>query len=152
MSEIQLNDPQTLYRRWEDSQWNPFEIDLDARPEQWAAMRRRPTGLVYWALSSLMVAEERITTKFSGLVGAYGTEEEATFLVDPAGRRGAAHAVLRPLPGRGRSPRRPRSPPTSSGPGSRSRPPSARSSTRRWSRPTSALVAAPGDLPPRSAS
>jgi ribonucleoside-diphosphate reductase beta chain len=27
-----------------------------------------------------MVAEERITTKFSGLVGSYGTEEEATFL------------------------------------------------------------------------
>jgi ribonucleoside-diphosphate reductase beta chain len=27
-----------------------------------------------------MVAEERITTKFSGLVGAYGDEEEATFL------------------------------------------------------------------------
>ena len=37
-------------------------------------------SLVYWALASLMVAEERITTKFSGLVGAYGTEEEATFL------------------------------------------------------------------------
>jgi ribonucleoside-diphosphate reductase beta chain len=36
--------------------------------------------LVLWALSSLMVAEERITTKFSGLVGAYGSEEEATFL------------------------------------------------------------------------
>ena len=32
------------------------------------------------SLSSLMVAEERITTKFSGLVGAYGIEEEATFL------------------------------------------------------------------------
>ncbi len=27
-----------------------------------------------------MVAEERITTKFSGLVSAYGSEEEATFL------------------------------------------------------------------------
>ncbi len=27
-----------------------------------------------------MVAEERITTKFSGLVGAHGNEEEATFL------------------------------------------------------------------------
>jgi ribonucleoside-diphosphate reductase beta chain len=37
-------------------------------------------SLVFWALSSLMVAEERITTKFSGLVGAYGSEEEATFL------------------------------------------------------------------------
>ena len=36
--------------------------------------------LVYWVLSSLMVAEERITTKFSGLVGAHGSEEEATFL------------------------------------------------------------------------
>jgi ribonucleoside-diphosphate reductase beta chain len=33
-----------------------------------------------FVLSSLMVAEERITTKFSGLVGAYGSEEEATFL------------------------------------------------------------------------
>ncbi|MEA2368797.1 MAG: ribonucleoside-diphosphate reductase beta chain, partial [Thermoleophilaceae bacterium] len=37
-------------------------------------------GLVLWALSSLMVAEERITTKFGGLVLAYGSEEEATFL------------------------------------------------------------------------
>ncbi len=37
-------------------------------------------GLIYWLLASLMVAEERITTKFSGLVGAYGSEEEATFL------------------------------------------------------------------------
>ena len=30
-AEIQLNDPQTLYRRWEDSQWSPFEIDSRAR-------------------------------------------------------------------------------------------------------------------------
>ena len=36
--------------------------------------------LIYWVLASLMVAEERITTKFSGLVGAHGSEEEATFL------------------------------------------------------------------------
>ena len=35
---------------------------------------------MYFVLSSLMVAEERITTKFSGLVGAHGSEEEATFL------------------------------------------------------------------------
>ena len=37
-------------------------------------------GLVHWALSSLMVAEERITTKFAGLVMAAESEEEATFL------------------------------------------------------------------------
>jgi ribonucleoside-diphosphate reductase beta chain len=35
---------------------------------------------VYWALSSLMVAEERITTKFAGLVMAGDSEEETTFL------------------------------------------------------------------------
>jgi ribonucleoside-diphosphate reductase beta chain len=37
-------------------------------------------SLFEFVLGSLMVAEERITTKFSGLVGAYGSEEEATFL------------------------------------------------------------------------
>src|SRR5207244_11557806 len=72
--------PQTLYRRWEDSQWSPFSIDLSADHDQWAAMKGEQRELIAFALSSLMVAEERITTKFSGLVGAYGSEEEATFL------------------------------------------------------------------------
>lgn len=79
-AEIQLNDPQTLYRRWEDSQWSPFAIDLAADREQWAQMSGEDRDLIFYVLSSLMVAEERITTKFSGLVGAYGSEEEATFL------------------------------------------------------------------------
>ena len=42
--EIQLNDPQTLYRRWEDSQWSPVR-DRPRPPtkRQWArAGRRRP--------------------------------------------------------------------------------------------------------------
>lgn len=78
--DIQLNDPQTLYRRWEDSQWSPFTIDLARDREQWPRLDEGQRGLVYFALSSLMVAEERITTKFSGLVGAHGSEEEATFL------------------------------------------------------------------------
>ena len=78
--EIQLNDPQTLYRRWEDSQWSPFAIDLAADHEQWAQMTGEDRDLIFYVLSSLMVAEERITTKFSGLLGAYGSEEEATFL------------------------------------------------------------------------
>jgi ribonucleoside-diphosphate reductase beta chain len=77
---LQLNDPQTLYRRWEDSQWSPFAIDLEADREQWPRLGEEQRGLAYFALSSLLVAEERITTKFSGLVGAHGTEEEATFL------------------------------------------------------------------------
>jgi ribonucleoside-diphosphate reductase beta chain len=80
VTDIHLNDPQTLYRHWEDAQWSPFAIALDRDRAQWAEMGEQDRGLVHWALASLMVAEERITTKFSGLVGAYGTEEEATFL------------------------------------------------------------------------
>jgi ribonucleoside-diphosphate reductase beta chain len=79
-AEIQLNDPQTLYRRWEESQWSPFEIDLERDKAQWAVLAGDDQVLIYWVLAQLMVAEERITTKFSGLVGAYGSEEEATFL------------------------------------------------------------------------
>jgi ribonucleoside-diphosphate reductase beta chain len=77
---LQLNDAQTLYRRWEDSQWSPFTVDLARDREQWAAMEGPQRELVHFVLASLMVAEERITTKFSGLVGAHGSEEEATFL------------------------------------------------------------------------
>jgi ribonucleoside-diphosphate reductase beta chain len=80
VADVHLHDPQTLYRHWEEGQWSPFEIALKPDAEQWRRMPGEERSLVYWALSSLMVAEERITTRFSGLVGAYGTEEEATFL------------------------------------------------------------------------
>jgi ribonucleoside-diphosphate reductase beta chain len=77
---VHLFGPQELYRHWEEGQWSPFEIDLAADAEQWGAISGEDRDLVFWVLSSLMVAEERITTKFSGLVGAHGSEEEATFL------------------------------------------------------------------------
>jgi len=80
MSDIQLNDPQTLYRRWEDSQWSPFDVDLEKDKAQWPDIDPAIGEVIYFALSSLMVAEERITTKFTGLVAAHGSEEEATFL------------------------------------------------------------------------
>jgi ribonucleoside-diphosphate reductase beta chain len=76
--EVHLYDPQTLYRHWEETQWSPWEVDLATDYEQWNEIGDR--SLVTFVLGSLMVAEERITTKFSGLVGAYGSEEEATFL------------------------------------------------------------------------
>jgi ribonucleoside-diphosphate reductase beta chain len=76
--EVHLYDPQTLYRHWEDSQWSPWDIDLSVDREQWTAIGDR--SLVSFVLGSLMVAEERITTKFSGLVGADASEEEVTFL------------------------------------------------------------------------
>ena len=79
-ADIHLHDPQTLYRHWEEQQWSPFAVELEPDAGQWREMAEEDRDLVLWALSSLMVAEERITTKFSGLVGAYGSEEEATFL------------------------------------------------------------------------
>ncbi len=80
MTEVNLFGPQQLYRHWEEGQWSPFEIDLATDAEQWQELNGEDRGLIFWVLCSLMVAEERITTKFSGLVGAYGSEEEATFL------------------------------------------------------------------------
>lgn len=78
---IHLHDPQTLYRHWEEGQWNPWEIELSVDGEQWQGkLDEGDRGLVHWALCSLMVAEERIATKFSGLVMAYETEEEESFL------------------------------------------------------------------------
>jgi ribonucleotide reductase beta subunit family protein with ferritin-like domain len=76
-AERQLNDPQTLYRRWEDSQWSPWGIDLSVDTAQWPTLSEEQQGLICFVLSSLMVAEERITTKFSGLVGAHGSETAA---------------------------------------------------------------------------
>ena len=78
--DIHLHDPQTLYEHWERSQWSPFELDLSRDRSDWAAMDARTRALVLFALSSLMVAEERITTQFTGLVMAHDSEEEATFL------------------------------------------------------------------------
>jgi ribonucleoside-diphosphate reductase beta chain len=78
---VHLHDPETLYRHWEGSQWNPWSITLDEDRDQWTGtLGAEDKGLVYWALSSLMVAEERITTKFAGLVMAAESEEEASFL------------------------------------------------------------------------
>jgi ribonucleoside-diphosphate reductase beta chain len=78
---VRLHDPQALYRHWEHEQWNPWAIDLTADKAQWqGALSEQDTSLVYWALSSLMVAEERITTKFAGLVMAAESEEEASYL------------------------------------------------------------------------
>ena len=41
-----------------------------ATTRQWAELSGEDRDLIYWVLASLTVAEERITTKFAGLVGA----------------------------------------------------------------------------------
>ena len=78
-----LHDPQALYRHWENEHWNPWSIDLAADRDRWqGAMSEgdKCLGPVHWALSSLMVAEEQITTKFAGLVMAADSRQEASYL------------------------------------------------------------------------
>lgn len=78
---LHLHNPQTLYQHWEEQQWSPWQIDLATDQADWKErLSEEDRALVYWALSSLMVAEERITTKFAGLVMAGDSEEETTYL------------------------------------------------------------------------
>ena len=127
-------------------------IDLSADREQWAG-DGEDRALVSFVLASLMVAEERITTKFSGLVGADGSEEEATFLatqqVDEA-RHMQFYARFQDEvvaePGADRRARR-------SAPASRSRPPSGTIFDERARRGPRAPRRQPRrSSPPRSAS
>ena len=78
--ELQLKPPQQLYEDWERAHWAAQEIDLGRDGGDWAAMEEDERRLLHWALSSLMVAEERISTQFCGLVLAQDDEEEGSYL------------------------------------------------------------------------
>jgi ribonucleoside-diphosphate reductase beta chain len=75
-----LKDPQQLYLDWERAHWAAQDIDLSRDPADWAGLEAPERDLLYFALSSLMVAEERISTQFCGLVLAQDNEEEGSFL------------------------------------------------------------------------
>ena len=79
-SELTLKDPEQLYLDWERAHWTSREIDLRRDPSDWAELEPGERDLLYFALSSLMVAEERISTQFVGLVLAQDDEEEGSFL------------------------------------------------------------------------
>jgi len=76
----QLKSPQQLYEDWEHAHWAAQDVDLSRDPGDWAALEESERDLLYWVLSSLMVAEERISTQFCGLVLAQDDEEEGSFL------------------------------------------------------------------------
>jgi ribonucleoside-diphosphate reductase beta chain len=77
---VALKDPQQLYLDWERSHWSAQDVDLSADLEQWPSIDDSERELLLFALSSLMVAEERISTQFCGLVLAQDDEEEGSFL------------------------------------------------------------------------
>jgi ribonucleoside-diphosphate reductase beta chain len=75
-----LKDPERLYLDWELAHWASADVELSRDPDDWAALEDGVRDLLYFALSSLMVAEERISTQFCGLVLAQDDEEEGSFL------------------------------------------------------------------------
>jgi ribonucleoside-diphosphate reductase beta chain len=77
---LTLKDPEQLYLDWERAHWASQDVDLSRDPADWAALEDGERDLLYFALSSLMVAEERISTQFCGLVLAQDDEEEGSYL------------------------------------------------------------------------
>jgi ribonucleoside-diphosphate reductase beta chain len=75
-----LRTPQQLYEDWERAHWAAQDIDLARDRADWGALSEDERALLYWVLSSLMVAEERISTQFCGLVLAQDDEEEGSYL------------------------------------------------------------------------
>jgi ribonucleoside-diphosphate reductase beta chain len=77
---LALKDPEELYLDWERAHWASLDVDLSRDPADWAGLEPGERDLLYFALSSLMVAEERISTQFCGLVLAQDDEEEGSYL------------------------------------------------------------------------
>ncbi|HEX6587283.1 MAG TPA: ribonucleotide-diphosphate reductase subunit beta [Solirubrobacterales bacterium] len=77
---LTLKDPEQLYLDWEHAHWASQDIDLSRDPADWAGLADGEGELLHFALSSLMVAEERISTQFCGLVLAQDDEEEGSYL------------------------------------------------------------------------
>jgi ribonucleoside-diphosphate reductase beta chain len=77
---LTLKDPEQLYLDWEHTHWASQDVDLSRDPADWAELEQEQRDLLYFALSSLMVAEERISTQFVGLVLAQDDEEEGSYL------------------------------------------------------------------------
>jgi ribonucleoside-diphosphate reductase beta chain len=75
-----LRTPQQLYEDWERSHWASQDVELGPDREQWLALPEDERKLLYWVLSSLIVAEERISTQFCGLILAQDDEEEGSYL------------------------------------------------------------------------
>jgi ribonucleoside-diphosphate reductase beta chain len=80
LSKVTLMTPQQLYELWERQPWQTQTIDFAQDREDWAALPAEARDDIAWFLSSFFIGEERVTTQFSGLVGAYESQSEEAFL------------------------------------------------------------------------
>ena len=77
---VNLMSPQDLYHDWERAHWAAQDVDISRDPSDWAELDDGERDLLHYVLSSLIVAEERISTQFCGLVLAQDDEEEGSYL------------------------------------------------------------------------
>src|SRR4051812_32182197 len=80
LSQVVLMTPQQLYELWERQPWQSHTIDFTQDREDWAALGDEDKDNIVWFLSSFFIGEERVTTQFGGLVGAYEGQSEEAFL------------------------------------------------------------------------
>jgi ribonucleoside-diphosphate reductase beta chain len=80
LTSVKLMDPQQLYELWERQQWSAHAIDLERDKQDWAGLADADKAHIAWNLSSFFIGEERVTTQFTGLVAAYGSQGEEAFL------------------------------------------------------------------------
>jgi ribonucleotide reductase beta subunit family protein with ferritin-like domain len=55
---LTLKHPEQLYLDWEHAHWASQDVDLSRDPPDWSGLEEEERNLLYFALSSLMVAEE----------------------------------------------------------------------------------------------
>jgi ribonucleoside-diphosphate reductase beta chain len=80
LASVTLMTPQQLYELWERQNWISHEIDLSQDRKDWEELPDQDREEILWGLSSFFVGEERVATQFSGLVMAYDSQEEESFL------------------------------------------------------------------------
>src|SRR4051812_34759530 len=79
-SRLKLMTPQQLYGLWERQHWLSQDIDFARDREHWEGFDSEQRDMLVWNLGSFFLGEERVTTQFTGLVGAYDSEEEESYL------------------------------------------------------------------------
>ena len=147
-----LRTPQQLYEDWERSHWSAQEVDLSRDGDDWAA---HGGGRALAPALGPELADGGRGADLDAVLrprAGPGRRGGGQLPVDAARGRGAPHAVLRPLPERGRGgpgrDRRPRRARAARCSASRSR----RCSTRRWSTRTTGCGASRATARRRSTS
>lgn len=80
LSKVVLMTPQQLYELWERQPWQAHTIDFTQDRGDWERLSDEDRDTIVWLLSAFFIGEERVTTQFNGLIGAYETQAEEHFL------------------------------------------------------------------------